>query len=192
MNRNTAIKTKISSCPICSAKGDDKPKPLIGGKCQFHYQMERTRVSAERKVMRQNSTSKKRIGPIDDLSDLIDDADAVFSRYIRLKYADENGYVNCYTSGEWIHYKEAQCGHFISRSCYYLRWDERNARVQSGKDNVALKGNLAVFAKKLEEENPGIVEILEQESNLVFSLDRETLRSIISEYTQKLNKLGYK
>lgn len=185
----SSIKQKVGICSICEAKGDNKEKPLIKGLCLFHYQMNRVRVCEQRKQDRINSGRTKKINFSDDLSGLISDADAVFSKYIRWKYADENGYLFCYTSGEWIHISEAQCGHFISRSCMHLRWDERNCRPQSGKDNVALHGNLAVFAQKLNAEKPGIVEILEEESNLVFRPCKEDLRAIISEYTEKLNKL---
>lgn len=189
MNRNSTIKQKVGQCSICLSKGDELSRPLIKGMCQMHYQMDRARACEERKQNRTQSGRTKKVTFREPLSDLIDDADAVFSKYIRWKYADENGFLFCYTSGEWMHVSEAQCGHFISRSCYYLRWDERNCRPQSGKDNVARNGNLTVFAQKLNEENPGIVDILEEESHISFKPGSDDLRAIISEYTEKLEKI---
>jgi len=44
------------------------------------------------------------------------EADKVFSRYIRRKYADKNGNVSCITCGVTKHWKEMDCGHYISRN----------------------------------------------------------------------------
>lgn len=157
--------------------------------------MDRARVCGERKQQRDTSAGNRKVTKDkksikqDDLSGLIDDADAIFSKYIRFKDADENGYNFCYTSGEWEEAKYLQCGHYVSRNCFYLRWDERNCHPQSGHDNVALNGNLAVFAQKLNEERPGIVDILEEEAHIVFKPSREDIRAIISEYSAKLDKL---
>jgi len=41
--------------------------------------------------------------------------DSIFSRYIRLSYADNNGMVKCVTSGDMYHWKNIQNGHFITR-----------------------------------------------------------------------------
>lgn len=37
----------------------------------------------------------------------------IFSKYIRRKYSDKDGYAECVTCGEKKHWKELQAGHFI-------------------------------------------------------------------------------
>ena len=64
----------------------------------------------------------------EDLSDLIEDADTIFSKFIRLKYADKAGKVVCYTCGKVRHWSLLQNGHYVKRAHLYLRWDERNCR----------------------------------------------------------------
>ena len=51
----------------------------------------------------------------EDLNGLIEDADALFSRWIRLKYSDKAGIATCYTCGTKKRYHEMQGGHYISR-----------------------------------------------------------------------------
>lgn len=82
-------------------------------------------------------------------SKIVKDLDAIFSQYIRLKYANEYGEVECYTCGSKMNWKEAQNGHFYSRSRYATRWDEANCRVQDYRCNVALGGNYIVYTRKM-------------------------------------------
>ena len=74
-------------------------------------------------------------------SKVVRDLDAIFSQYIRLKESDEYGYCICVTSGQKMFWKEAQCGHFISRGKYPTRWDETNCHPQSVYSNIFLKGD---------------------------------------------------
>jgi hypothetical protein len=66
--------------------------------------------------------------------------DAVFSRYIRLADADEGGTVQCVTCQKLLHFKEAQCGHWVKRQYRSVRWDERNVGVQCRRCNHFLDG----------------------------------------------------
>jgi hypothetical protein len=49
----------------------------------------------------------------------------------------------------------------------------------------------AQFAQRLEFENPGIVDILTEESRIVHHIGRDELRGIISDLTMKIQKLKY-
>lgn len=82
-------------------------------------------------------------------SKVVKDLDAIFSQYIRLKYANEYGEVQCYTCGAKMNWKEAQNGHFYSRARYATRWDEANCRVQDYRCNVALNGNYIVYTRNM-------------------------------------------
>lgn len=59
----------------------------------------------------------------------------VFSEWVRLSHADENGIVTCCTSGRRMHWKDADAGHFISRRHLATKFDERNVWPQSRMDN---------------------------------------------------------
>lgn len=72
---------------------------------------------------------------------LIRKLDAVFSKYIRLRDSDDNGYgecVTCKTRGPIWHITEegirflrgSHAGHFVDRGIYPLRWDETNVHLQ--------------------------------------------------------------
>jgi len=53
--------------------------------------------------------------------------DTLFSKYIRQKYADFGGYVECAHCGVVRHWKEMECGHYMKRRHRATRYDERNA-----------------------------------------------------------------
>lgn len=82
-------------------------------------------------------------------SQLVKRLDSVFSQYMRLKDADNNGMVECYTCGAVRHWKEQQAGHFYTRGRHATRWDESNIRVQDYACNIAKSGNYIVFTKKM-------------------------------------------
>ena len=119
----------------------------------------------------------------EDLSGLIADADAVFSQYIRLKYADSKGIVKCFTCNTFKHWTMMQNGHYIKRSHLYLRWDERNCKPQDSDCNEFKGGNIPVFTERLEAESAGIIKILQEEMRIVHKPTREEIRQIISQYT---------
>lgn len=128
----------------------------------------------------------------ESFSNLVSDLDQVFSLYIRMKFADVNGIVECFTSGKKYHYKQIQCGHFISRSNLGTRWLELNCRPQSEHDNCMLNGNLAAFEKKLNEEKPGTVEYLRELSRQISKPTISELKSLIIEYRSKMNQVKKK
>ncbi len=128
----------------------------------------------------------------EDLSDLIADADAIFSQYIRLKYADSKGIVKCFTCNTFKHWTLMQCGHYIKRGHLYLRWDERNTRPQDSDCNEFKNGNIPVFTERLNAERNGITDILHEEMRIVHKPTREEIRQIISQYTPMVKQLKTK
>lgn len=78
-------------------------------------------------------------------------ADAVFSKYIRLKNSHQ-GYVKCYTCGIIKHWKEMDNGHFIKREFHRTRYDERNCKPQCTKCNYHNSGMQDEFAKNIIDE----------------------------------------
>jgi hypothetical protein len=57
-------------------------------------------------------------------------ADSVFSKYIRLRDARENGMVTCVTCPTTKHWKEMQNGHWITRIELNTRFHEYNCHAQ--------------------------------------------------------------
>jgi hypothetical protein len=68
-------------------------------------------------------------------------ADAAFSQYIRLR---DQG--RCYTCTKQDEPKYMQCGHFVSRSYNYYRYDEKNCHAQCVGCNVFKHGNMVTYA----------------------------------------------
>lgn len=125
----------------------------------------------------------------DGLPELIKELDALFSKYIRKKYADKEGIVECYTCGNKMRWQDIQNGHYVSRYNLFLRFDERNCRPQCENCNCIKHGNLSVFGKKLDEEHNGITELLFEESKLIYKPSREELKELILEFNKKINSL---
>lgn len=124
------------------------------------------------------------------LTNLKDKLDKVFSLYIRLRDSDENGTVECFTSGKLMHYKQAHAGHYISRRHLSTRWDEVNVQVQSVKENIFNQGNAPVFAIKLDEKyGEGTSKNLVKKSNEIFKPTKDWYIEKIDYYKNKVDKL---
>jgi hypothetical protein len=128
----------------------------------------------------------------ESFQNLVSDLDHVFSQYIRCKYADKGGMVECYTSGKKMRWQEIQCGHFIPRANLGTRWLEANCRPQSMEENYFKMGNLEEFEYKLDAENNGVVEYLRELARQVAKPTKEELKSLIIEYRSKLNLIKKK
>lgn len=121
---------------------------------------------------------------------LIKELDKYFSLFIRLRNADSNGMVRCFTSGKIMHYKKAQAGHFISRRHFATRWDEINVQVQSVAENIYNQGNAPVFTQKLKEKyGEKAVELLLIKKDNICKIGKFELQYLIKEYKQKLKEL---
>jgi len=112
-------------------------------------------------------------------------ADKEFSKYIRER--DEGV---CYTCGVKKPIAQMQAGHFVTRACHALRWDERNVHCQCFRCNIPLKGNLDTYAFKLTQEyGPKILEEFQREKNVIFKINRFFLENLIKIYKNKREAL---
>lgn len=103
--------------------------------------------------------------------------DILFSRYIKKKFGQ-----NCYTCNN----KEGfpiECGHFIKRRYWALRWDPNNARPQCTFCNHNLDGNEAVFESKLRKEigNPKVETMLMAKNQFCKKPNKGELLKIIND-----------
>mgnify|MGYP003120314573 CR=1 FL=1 len=118
---------------------------------------------------------------------LINKADKIFSEYIRRRYTDNNGLAECYTCGKKDHWKELQCGHFMSRKHYSTRWNETNCQVQCAGCNVFRYGEQYKFGRNLDIEfGNGTADDLHQLSRQIVKYDNNDLIEMIKHYEKKL------
>ena len=71
----------------------------------------------------------------------INKADVWFSKFIRLRDADDDGYCTCITCGAVRHWKNLDCGHFIKRQFMSARYNEKNCNAQCKNCNNFEQGN---------------------------------------------------
>jgi ribosomal protein L37E len=177
---NSTINRKKKECKSCG-----KPSFIFSrGRCADCSRIEDTQKRMEKET--------EKVIRDEDLSGLVSDADTVFSQYIRLKYANQQGFLSCFTCGVVKHWTLQQNGHYIKRGHLFLRHDERNCRPQCVECNEYKGGNMGEFTKRLEKESYGITEILKEESALVYKVTRDELRGIISDYSKKVKELKSK
>ena len=123
-------------------------------------------------------------------STLIKKADTVFSQYIRQRYANSSGIAECYTCGKKDHWKNLQCGHFMSRKHYSTRWDETNCQVQCAGCNVFRYGEQYKFGRNLDIElGNGTANSLEVKSRQIVKYSNVDLMELIKHYKKKLAEL---
>lgn len=174
---NSTISVKKKVCKRCG-----EPKYIFSkGRCVDCSRIEDTLAKMEEET----EVVLKEEG----LWELIKEADDVYSKWLRLSSANENGLVTCYTCDALLRWQDAQCGHFVKRGNLFLRFDQRNTRVQDKQCNEFKSGNLAEYTRRLEIDNPGITSILYEEAALVYKPTRDEIRNIIKECTNKLKLL---
>lgn len=120
------------------------------------------------------------------LSELIKEADSIFSQFVRLSAANKDGIVSCYICDKKVHWKESDAAHYVPRSCMILRFEELNVRVNCRTCNQYLSGNLVEYGKRLELERQGLTEQLYEDRTIVYKHSRQELIDIINGYTKKV------
>ncbi len=117
--------------------------------------------------------------------------DRVFSTYIRMKYADENGNVKCCTCPKIDHWKHMQAGHYISRTWMYLRFDERNVHPQCPTCNEFLQGNSMEYGAYIIEKYgaEGIWD-LGFDKHKEWKKTKVEIKDMIKEYKQKIREFN--
>lgn len=118
----------------------------------------------------------------------------IFSKYIRLKYADEAGNVVCVSCGEVKHWKSAHAGHYIPKSLgLSIYFEERNVHPQCPGCNKWRHGNLAPYALfLLKTYGPTILEELDAKQRTFEKISEWRYLELIAEYQGKLKALGFK
>jgi hypothetical protein len=119
-------------------------------------------------------------------SKLVKKLDTVFSQYIRLSNADNNGYCTCVTCNKTFFWKEIQAGHFMSRKHYSTRWDERNVKPQCVRCNIYNQGEGYLYSLYLGNK---LSKKLLEESRELRKFTNIELEEMIADYSDRLKKL---
>lgn len=110
--------------------------------------------------------------------------DRVFSLFIR--YRDGG---RCFTCDVIKPIKEIQCGHFFSRTYLSTRWDERNCHAQCVGCNIFKKGNMAVYALRMNQKfGPETIEKLFQLSKQTVKISQHELEARIDYYSMAVHQ----
>ena len=107
--------------------------------------------------------------------------DTIFSLYIRLRSADDNGNNQCCTCGKIDNWRNLQCGHFVSRKYLATRFHEANCFPQCLSCNVFRYGEQWKFGQFLDR-NLG-----EGVSEELVILGHSTLKMSRAEYEEKIS-----
>ena len=133
--------------------------------------------------------------PLEELSrsDLIKRADKVFSKYIRLSWANNNGMCQCYTCPKVIFWLYIQNGHFQSRGIFALRFEEDNCRPQCFECNGNMDSRrTATYQLKLIEDvgNERVLELLQiASSHKEWLVEKQYYIDIVHHYQKEVLKL---
>lgn len=136
------------------------------------------------------STSKKKVKK-PTTAQLKKKLDMFFSRFVRLRDSDAEGYGNCFTCNKRFHWKEAHCGHWIPRNILATRFDEDNCRFQCVGCNLYGNGKFVDFrinlVKEIGEER---VKALEAKKFTIFKVSSLWYEDKIEIYKDKVEKLS--
>jgi hypothetical protein len=124
---------------------------------------------------------------------LVEKLDRIYSEYVRLFNTDENGYGNCVTCNTRKFYKDADCGHFITRAKKSTRWLHQpplvNASLQCKQCNMNggeqyLHGQMldAIYGE-------GTADEVLRLSNISVKYSAAELAEMIEKYKVKLTNL---
>jgi len=118
--------------------------------------------------------------------------DRVFSEFIRLRDADDNGYVRCITCGSYHRWNDGDMhnGHYINRDVKAVRFNELNCAGQCAACNSFHSGKVYLYrqilVEKYGEDKVKEIEIL---ANLGGNYDCFWLQTKIKEYREKVKQL---
>ena len=124
------------------------------------------------------------------IADLKAKLDRIFSKYIRLRDSDENGYVRCYCCGKVLHWKESQNMHFIPRQHLSLRFSEVNCHAGCIKCNYYNNGNIEEYSIHLKKDfGEDIVEKLTIAKHQSKKISKAEYEFMINHYELEIEKL---
>ena len=130
---------------------------------------------------------RRKVKPLEEKSkpELEKELDKWFSRFIRLRDSDENGFLQCCTCERPFYWKAVDCGHYSKRNKAH-RFNEKNCNGQCRYCNDALKGEADKHAAYIDKKHgEGTAEFLRGTENKLRELNRFEYIELVKEYKQK-------
>jgi hypothetical protein len=190
---NIIPKSKFGDCIECGLKNTDCVK--VGKNLYCISCRTIAKKKNQLKKAQLNTKVRSLIKPQAEVAErqyLIQDLDNVFSKYIRISHSDKNGFCTCFTCNKIFHWTKVDCGHYIKRSDTLLRWDKNNAKPQCKECNQFLHGNIDVYTERLNEENPGVADMLREQSRDINKFSRQDLKELFVDLSNKLRLVELK
>ena len=124
----------------------------------------------------------------------------LFSEYIRLRDADDRGYISCISCGKVAYWKDQQAGHYIPKnSGMFFYFNEDDVHGQCQICNIFKSGNPIYYRKRLIEkigldeveklEYQGEMGKLRDELNATCKYTDEDYKDLINVYKDKISEL---
>lgn len=115
---------------------------------------------------------------------------SVFSRYIRMKAQDADGYVKCYTCQTKKPWKDMDAGHGIGGRSNAVLFDERLVKPQCKGCNIFGGGQYRIFTRKLIDEL-GLDEYdqMVKNSTTFLPLKENDFKDIYEKYKKEMEEL---
>ena len=130
------------------------------------------------------------MGKVKNITSLKNRLDRIFSVFIRIRDADNNGYCRCISCGKIVHWKEADCGHFVNRSHMGTRYSERNCNAQCRSCNRFDEGNNIGYAKGLiNKYGIKVINELEVKKHSLSKLSAFDYQLMIEDYKKRIKDL---
>lgn len=116
--------------------------------------------------------------------------DTIFSRYVRLSAADDNGYCTCVTCGKVERWQDMDAAHFIPRQHLATRFLIMNVNCCCFSCNRLKHGNLKRYELYLHTHyGPDTVRVLTDLSRTTVKYTQRELNDLVKEYKLKLKSL---
>lgn len=120
----------------------------------------------------------------------IDTLDKVFSEYIRLRDSDQYGMIHCISCGKRVAWKQADAGHYISRSHMNLRFDEKNINAQCRECNRFKSANIENYKRGLIQKYGQLaIHYLENKKHEIRQFSDFEINILILHYRKKIRQL---
>ena len=122
-------------------------------------------------------------------SKLVQKLDQVFSVFVRLSVADKDWYITCPLCWTRVHRTKAQNMHFIKRSVYKYRRDEKNCHAGCVKCNVILHGNYIVYTRRMQRKYGEILVDEMINNKQIMKIATSSLQEMIEKYQVLVDEL---
>lgn len=115
--------------------------------------------------------------------------DKIFSEYIRRRDSNTQGIGRCISCKRFIHWKDADAGHYVNRRHMSLRYDEKNVNLQCRHCNRFYEGNMIGYYNGLVDKyGKDVIMYLEIKKSNTCKLTKSDYEALIKHYKKKLTE----